>query len=79
MSTSDHTTEPFRIPLTQGKFALVNPEDFDLTQFKWCANNPNKGAIWYAVRGIWNPVEGKTAADKYQRCGIIISTALMNG
>lgn len=41
------------IPLTQGKFATVSPEDYDyLSQFKWCAHkDPNSyGYRWYALR-----------------------------
>src|SRR3990167_208372 len=39
------------IPLTKGKFALVNDEDFEyLNQWKWCyLNNPNG----YAIRAIY--------------------------
>lgn len=37
------------IPLTQGKFAKVDDEDYDyLMQFKWCAFLKNN--IWYANR-----------------------------
>jgi len=39
------------IPLTQGKFAIVDPEDFDeLCQYKWtAAKSPN---TFYAVRSV---------------------------
>jgi hypothetical protein len=38
-----------RIPLTQGKFACVDPQDYPaLARYKWCA--ANQGNSWYAVR-----------------------------
>lgn len=38
------------IPLTKGRFALVDDDDYEhLSQFKWCCNNSAK--IAYAVRG----------------------------
>jgi hypothetical protein len=38
-----------RIPLTQGKFARVAPQDYAaLAQYKWCA--AKQGRSWYAVR-----------------------------
>ena len=37
------------IPLTQGKFAIVDNEDFDfLSQWKWAAHHDHN--TWYAVR-----------------------------
>jgi len=40
------------IPLTQGKVALVDDEDFDyLNQWKWCAYEDKKNGVWYAERG----------------------------
>jgi hypothetical protein len=39
------------IPLTQGKFALVDDEDFDyLNQWKWCALYKKHINTYYAVR-----------------------------
>ncbi len=38
-----------RIPLTQGKFACVDPRDYPaLSRHKWCA--ARQGRSWYAVR-----------------------------
>lgn len=41
-----------RIPLTKGKWALVDAVDVErVTAFKWCASNESRGTKWYAVRG----------------------------
>ena len=46
-----------RIPLTQGKFALVDDEDFAyLNQWKWYAST-NNDIEWYAIRNVY---KGKT-------------------
>lgn len=40
-----------QIPLTQGKFATVDDEDYDwLMQYKWCARIVSSSQIWYACR-----------------------------
>lgn len=47
-----------KIPLSQGKFALVSDEDFDLFgQLRWCASRESRGTKWYAIR--WVKVDGK--------------------
>ena len=46
-----------RIPLTQGKFAIVDDEDFEwLMQWKWCAHRCYYVEKYYAVRSF----KGKT-------------------
>ena len=48
-----------RIPLTQGKFAIVNDEDFDrLNSFKWYAHEDRN--TYYAVRTIRQNGKRKT-------------------
>lgn len=43
-----------QIPLTQGKFALVDDADFDwLNQWKWFAHKRKR--IWYAARNARHP------------------------
>jgi len=45
-----------KIPLTRGKFALVDDSDFNfLAQFKWCAYKNAKSGVWYALRNIRRP------------------------
>jgi len=40
-----------RVPLTQGKYALVDDEDYDaVSAFKWCAHR--RGTNWYAMRAL---------------------------
>lgn len=42
-----------KIPLSQGKYAFVDDEDFDnVNQFKWYADRPSCSRSWYAVRNI---------------------------
>jgi hypothetical protein len=48
-----------KIPLTQGKFAIVDAKNFDwLNQWKWYAHF--NGWNWYAMRGVWE--NGKRTA-----------------
>jgi hypothetical protein len=45
------------IPLTQGKVALVDDEDYDrIAPFKWQAQKPGKNRSWRARRGVYDPV-----------------------
>ncbi len=47
------------IPLTQGKFAIVDIEDYSyLMQWKWCAHK--HGSAYYARRGVYCPVQSGT-------------------
>jgi hypothetical protein len=43
-----------RIPLSQGKYAIVDPEDYDrLSRHKWYTCN--RDHTYYAIRGQWSP------------------------
>lgn len=45
-----------KIPLTQGKYALVDDESFEyLSQWKWFAEKI--GRTWYASRGLYDPIK----------------------
>jgi len=53
-----------KIPLTQGKFAIVDDEDFDcLNQWKWQATFD--GYNWYAVRAV--KYDGKRTSQMMHR------------
>lgn len=53
-----------KIPLTQGKFAIVDDEDYEwLNQYKWCALK--NGNTWYAVRAI--RTRGKKSLEHMHR------------
>lgn len=42
-----------KIPLTQGQFAMIDNEDFDLVnRYKWTANKI--GNTFYAITGAWD-------------------------
>lgn len=41
------------IPLSQGKVAIIDDEDFDLVSgYNWCANK--RGRSWYAITSIYS-------------------------
>src|SRR4051794_24332715 len=49
-----HSATMIRIPLTQGKFALIDDEDLELvSRYTWCANK--KQELWYAVTTLKKP------------------------
>jgi len=53
-----------KIPLTQGKFALVDDEDFEyLSQWKWCANKSHN--TFYVITNIYK--NGKWTIDMMHR------------
>ncbi len=58
---------PFRrIPLTQGLYALVDPEDYDaLARYKWHATRGR--TTFYAQRKAWDPVTRREVAIKMHR------------
>lgn len=58
------------IKLTQGKYAIVDDEDFEkINKFKWCAHYKSNGR-WYAVRTI------RKANDK--QATLIMHRMIMN-
>ena len=55
-----------QIPLTQGKFAVVDDEDYDwLMKYKWCARKRVDGITWYACRKIY--VDGRWYQQQMHR------------
>lgn len=42
-----------QVELTQGKFALVDDEDYDLVmQYSWHAHLAHNGKLWYAIHSV---------------------------
>ena len=59
------------IPLTQGKVAIVDDEDYDyLNQWKWYALKRHQSDTWYATR--------LSSGGKYVRCRIHLHRLVMN-
>jgi hypothetical protein len=58
-----------QIPLTKGKFAIIDDSDFErVNQFKWCAHKSKRSSTWYAIRHGARP----------QRKSILLHVFLMN-
>ena len=52
-----------QIKLTQGKFAMVDDEDFErVNQFKWCVCKSRNGNVFYATRKMI--IEGKRKTER---------------
>ena len=55
-----------RIPLTQGKYAIVDPEDYErLSKYKWYAIKSS--STFYAARCVWDPLNKKKQTIKMHR------------
>jgi len=56
------------VPLTRGKFALVDEADFEnVCETKWHAVPANGGKLWYARSGKWNKVSRKVKLTYLQQ------------
>ncbi len=62
-----HYGYPFRrILLTQGKYAIVDPEDYErLNKYKWYASKG--GSTFYAARCLWDSINKKKRTIKMHR------------
>lgn len=55
------------IPLTQGKFAIVDEDDYEwLSQYKWYAYKDKKSKTYYARRNIWTGKKKQTAIQMHR-------------
>ena len=70
---------PYRkIPLTQNKFALVDPEDYaELARHKWCA--AKQGNSFYAVRSEGRPPAPHAPRDRQRPAGEVVDHADHDG
>jgi hypothetical protein len=60
---------PFRrIPLTRGKYAIVDPEHYErLNKHKWYASKSSSSGTFYAARCVWDRVNKKKRTIKMHR------------
>lgn len=60
---------PFRrIPLTRGKYAIVDHDDFErLNKYKWYASRSSRTGGFYAARCTWDKVNKKKRTIKMHR------------
>jgi hypothetical protein len=55
------------IPLTQGKVAQIDPEDWPLVaRYSWHAKLEN-GGLWYAATSVTDPATGEQVTLKMHR------------
>lgn len=56
-----------RIPLTHGKYAIVDAADYErVSRFKWSALRDAGGSIWYAIRSFKSN-DGKRSMQSMHR------------
>ena len=61
-----------QIPLSQGKFALLDDDDFEyLSKFKWCVSKSNCGRKFYVMRRLSKNQGGRTQAMHRLICGCV--------